>query len=430
MDDFNTALENAVRLSAYKAALDTGLSRKEAARLGKELTVNFNRKGRAGRELSPMYAFMNAAIQGKARLFETLRGPAAGKIVAGGLMLGAAQALMLAAAGFDDDEIPEWVKARALIIPVDFSSKRYITIPIALGFNVIPNTGRVLTEIGLNGGKDAKAKAVSAIGEILGSLSPVGGGNIFTADGALKLIAPTVADPVIEIVANRNFAGAPIEREAMENDGRPGYQRARESTLLSASGQAYTGISRALNAMTMGTTWEAGAVSPSPEMIRYVARVFGGGLLGEIERVIDAGANIATGTETKSTRVPLTSRFYGEVDPAQVEQRRFFDAARKIQRIERSVKAAKKAGDDDEASRIEADNEIYQFAGQLDRVQSRLRKLNKQATETINNPAEIRDIDAARTDEMKALNDEVRAMEAERYGQTAGSRLRKVAAQP
>jgi hypothetical protein len=430
MDDFNTALENAVRLSAYKAALDTGLSRKEAARLGKELTVNFNRKGRAGRELSPMYAFMNAAIQGNARLFETLRGPAAGKIVAGGLMLGAAQALMLAAAGFDDDEIPEWVKARALIIPVDFSSKRYITIPIALGFNVIPNTGRVLTEIGLNGGKDAKAKAVSAIGEILGSLSPVGGGNIFTADGALKLIAPTVADPVIEIVANRNFAGSPIEREAMENDGRPGYQRARESTLRSASGQAYTGISRALNAMTMGTTWEAGAVSPSPEMVRYVARVFGGGLLGEIERVIDAGANIATGTETKSTRVPLTSRFYGEVDPAQVEQRRFFDAARKIQRIERSVKAAKKAGDDDEASRIEADNEIYQFAGQLDRVQSRLRKLNKQATETINNPAEIRDIDAARTDEMKALNDEVRAMEAERYGQTAGSRLRKVAAQP
>ena len=430
MDDFNTALENATRLSAYKAALESGLSRKEAARIGKELTVNFNRKGRSGRELNPLYAFMNAAIQGNARILETLKGPMGAKILAGGLMLGAAQALMLAAAGFDDDDIPEWDKARALIIPVDFSSKRYIKIPIALGLNVIPNTGRVLTEIGLNGGKDAGAKVVSAIGEILGAMNPMGGGNVLTADGALKLVAPTVADPIIEVIANRNFAGGRIEREAMENDGRPGYQRARESTLRSATGQVYTGISKALNFASQGSAWEAGSVSPTPEMVRYVARVFGGGLLGEIERVIDAGANLVTGKETKATRIPLTSRFYGEVDPDQVEQRRFYEAARKIQRIERSVKAAKKAGDQDEADRIASENEIYQLAGQLENIQARLRKLNKQATETINNPAEIRDIDEARTDEMKSLNDEVRALEAERYGQTVGSRLRKIAAQP
>jgi hypothetical protein len=430
MDDFNTALENAVRLSAYKAALDSGQSRKEAARIGKELTVNFNRKGRSGRELQPAYAFLNASIQATTRMVETLRGPMGAKIIAGGLMLGAAQALMLAAAGFDDDDIPEWDKARALIIPVDFTSKRYIKIPIALGFNVIPNTGRVLTEIGLNGGKDAGAKVVSAIGEILGAMNPMGGGNVLTADGALKLIAPTVADPIIEVIANLNFAGGRIEREAMENDGRPGFQRARESTLRSATGQVYTGISKALNYASFGSAWEAGKVSPTPEMVRYVARVFGGGLLGEIERVIDAGANLATGKETKATRIPLTSRFYGEVDADQVEQRRFYEAARKIQRVERSVKAARKAGDGDEAERIAAENEVYQLAGQLEGIQNRLRMLNKRATETINNPAEIKEIDEARTEAMKRLNEEMQALEASRYGNTVGSRLRKMVAQP
>jgi hypothetical protein len=44
-------------------ALDAGLSTERAASLAKNLTVNFNRKGRQTRELGAFYAFFNAAVQ-------------------------------------------------------------------------------------------------------------------------------------------------------------------------------------------------------------------------------------------------------------------------------------------------------------------------------------------------------------------------------
>ena len=45
LSDYNTAMENGVRLSAYAAAREKGMSIEQAASLAKNLTVNFNRKG-------------------------------------------------------------------------------------------------------------------------------------------------------------------------------------------------------------------------------------------------------------------------------------------------------------------------------------------------------------------------------------------------
>jgi hypothetical protein len=72
LSDYNDAMENALRLSAYKAGLDKGLSKQEAASVAKNLTVNFNRKGQIGVQANALYAFFNAAVQGTARLIQTM----------------------------------------------------------------------------------------------------------------------------------------------------------------------------------------------------------------------------------------------------------------------------------------------------------------------------------------------------------------------
>lgn len=84
-------------------------------------------------------------------------------------------------------------------------------------------------------------------------------------DGALRTVAPTIADPLIELGFNKNCAGSQIEREPAggDKDARPGYSRARESTLRSTTGQAYQGISKALNWLSGGSEHEAGLVSPT-----------------------------------------------------------------------------------------------------------------------------------------------------------------------
>lgn len=428
LDIFNTTLENAVRLAAYREALQEGMSRPEAARLGRELTVDFNRKGRMGRELGPLYAFFNASVQGSARTLQTLAGPDGAKIIAGGVTLGVLQAVMLLAAGYDDDEIPEFVKSRALILPLgtdDEGKKRYFTIPLPLGLHVLPNTGRVLAELTMDGGKDALAKGFEAVGEIAGAFNPLGGGNIFTADGALRTVAPTVIDPVIEVLSNKNFAGTAIEREGYGNDPRPGFERAREGTLRAPTGQAYLEISRILNKVSGGTEYEAGRVSPTPEMVRYLAQVVGGGLLREIEKTVNTSIAMSKGEDTKPTGLPVFGRFYGEVDDASVQRSRYYDNLTAIEKAEKLIRAAEKKGDLDAADRIEADKPEAMLKKEKNRAVKDLRELNKEAMETVGDSEAIKALDEERTAVMRELNESAREIDAPRRDATLGAKLRK-----
>lgn len=437
LDIFNTTLENAVRLAAYREALQEGMSRPEAARLGRELTVDFNRKGRMGRELGPLYAFFNASVQGSARTLQTLAGPDGAKIIAGGVSLGVLQAVMLLAAGYDDDEIPEFVKSRALIIPLgtdDEGKKRYFTIPLPLGLHVLPNTGRVLAELTMDGGKDALTKGFEAVGEIAGAFNPLGGGSMIKFDqngqievvnSVLKNLSPTVTDWALEMTWNQNFAGTAIEREGYGNDPRPGFERAREGTLRAPTGQAYLEISRILNKVSGGTEYEAGRVSPTPEMVRYLAQVVGGGLLREIEKTVNTSIAMSKGEDAKPTGLPVFGRFYGEVDDASVQRSRYYDNLTAIEKAEKLIRAAEKKGDLDAADRIESDKPEAMLKKEKNRAVKDLRELNKEAMETVGDSEAIKALDEERTEVMRDLNEAAAEIDAPRRDATLGAKLRK-----
>src|SRR5258708_7476423 len=63
-----------------------GISRQEASSIAKNITVNFNRKGRNMPVAGTHFAFLNAAIQGNKRMLETLAGPAGRKVMMGGAL--------------------------------------------------------------------------------------------------------------------------------------------------------------------------------------------------------------------------------------------------------------------------------------------------------------------------------------------------------
>lgn len=428
LDGFNTTLENAVRLSAYSAALDKGMSRPQAARLGRELTVDFNRKGRAGRELGPLYAFFNASVQGSARTIVALKGPTGAKIIAGGLGLGFLQAMMLAAAGYDDDEIPEFVKTRALIIPLFGDKKEFVTIPYPLGLHVIPNTSRVLTELVLNGGKDIGKRSVAAISEIAAAFNPLGGGNIMTLDGALKTAAPTLVDPVIEALANKNFAGNSIEKQGYgkETDGRPGFARTKESTMRETTGQVYIGISKAFNWATGGTDYEAGMVSLTPEMYRYIAQTAGGGVLREIEKTINSSVKASRGEEVKKSQIPILGRFSGEVQDDDVQKSRYFATAKKLDTLESQFNLAKKSGNAEAVERMITEHPEIALIKAQNKVAASISKLNKLAVTVINDRETMKTVDEARVMNMRALNEAIAQQERAAGKPTPGEKLREL----
>lgn len=402
LEGFNTTLENGVRVAAYKTALDQGMSRPEAARLARELTVDFNRKGRMTRELGPLYAFFNASVQGSARTVQALRGPAGKRILLGGLTLGVLQSIILAAAGYDEDEMPEFVKARAFIIPLgadDKGEKRFAAIPLPLGLHVIPNTGRVLAELAMSGGERAGERAFNAVGEIAGAFNPLGGGNIFTLDGALKTVAPTVVDPLIELAVNKNFAGVPIERQDFDRtDTKPGHLLARERTLQTLSGQTYTEISKLINKATGGDDFEAGMASPTPERVRYIAQVAGGGLLREIEKVANA---VGSDEPTEASDMPLLGRFYGRVDNERVQESRYYENLNAIEAAESIRKRADKAKDKEKLKELEQESpEVGLYKDAL-KVKRDLNKAEDAATS-------LTELDAKRLELMAAFNKKVK----------------------
>jgi hypothetical protein len=242
LSDYNQTMENAVRLAAYKVALDQGMTKQQAASVAKNLTVNFNRKGQIGRQAGALYAFFNASVQGTARMYETLKGPAGKTIIGGGLILGALQAMALAAAGFDEDEPPEFVKERNIVLPTGGS--KYITIPMPLGYNVIPNTSRIVTEWALSGFKDTPKRMSSIFSSVIGMFNPLG-----NAGWSLQTALPTVLDPAAALFENKDWTGKPIAKEDISSlNPTPGYTRARDTATIVGKG-----LSEFLNYASGGT---------------------------------------------------------------------------------------------------------------------------------------------------------------------------------
>ena len=370
--------------------------------------MDFNRKGRTGRELGKLYAFLNASIQGNARTLATLVGKHGGKVMAGGFALGVLQALMLAAAGYEDDEIREFQKARALIIPM--GGKQHITIPMALGFHVIPNTSRILTELMLTGGKDWQTKVPEAMFEIANAANPFGGGGDWkTAHGPLTMVMPTAGDWAVDLAMNRDFTGNQISRTRY-NERNPGSAIARESTLRTPSGQVYQGISKAINDLTGGSDRKAGAVSPTPEELRYIMGVVGGGVYRETEKALNAAVMLASGDEIKATQVPLGSRFMSEVRDEDVQRSRYYKNSRKLEDLEADLKDAAKDRDSAKMNELRQDK-LTNAIGLNNAVQRHITQINKMAKDDIGDKAAMAQHDANRAAAMRRLNDEVLKLE-------------------
>jgi hypothetical protein len=330
LSDFNDMMENSVRLSAYIAAKDKGLTPQQAAVLAKNLTVNFDKKGQLSARINAYYAFFNASIQGTARLAQTLKGPKRKAIIAGGIGLGTMQAIMLAAAGYRDDEPPEFVRERNFIIPMP--DGKYLTIPYPLGLHVLPNVGRITTEFVLNGGKDAGKKIANMTGAFADAFSPIGSSGL-----SMQTFAPTVADPFLALEANKDAFGRPIYKKDQATNPTPGYMRSREG-----ASEISKNISYFLNLASGGGKYSKGFLSPTADEIDYVVGQVTGGVGRELMKAEQTVKAKVTGEEVPAYKVPLAGRFYGETQSNAAESSRFYNNIIKMADHENEIKGRMK----------------------------------------------------------------------------------------
>jgi hypothetical protein len=368
LSDYNDAMENAVRLSAFKAALDKGLSEEKAASIAKNLTVNFNRKGTWSTGIGALYAFFNASVQGTARLAETLKGPAGKKIMAGGLLLGTFQALALAMYGFDDDEPPEFLKDKNLIIPT--GDGKYLIIPMPLGFNAIPATGRRVTEMVLSGGKDAPGKIIDLFGVWVDAFNPIGNGSF------AQMLTPTAADPFVSVSMNKDSFGRPIYKEDRGTSPTPGFMRSSDK-----SSEISKYIAEFLNDISspLGSKYVKGRISPTADELDYIAGQYLGGVGREAQKAFEAGKALVTGDELEPSRKPIVGKVLGDKESNQAVRSKFYKNITEMANHESEIKGRKNAKDDtvEEYKEENPESRLWKKAND---VENRISEINQKIT--------------------------------------------------
>jgi hypothetical protein len=406
LSDFNDTLENSIRLSAYiqaskpKSEGGLGLSKQQAAVIAKNLTVNFDKKGQISANVNALYAFFNASVQGTARLATTLTGPKGKAIMGGGILLGTMQSVLLAAAGFRDDEPPEFVKQRNFIIPTPDGN--YLTIPYPLGFNLLPNIGRITTEFMISGGKNPAKRAGDLMGSVADAFSPIGSSGL-----SMQTIAPTVLDPLAALEANKDAFGRPIYKEDRATNPTPGYLRSRENASEMNKAIAYF-----FNLASGGTKYSKGFFSPTADELDYVVGQVTGGLGREIMKTGQTIKAAGTGEDLPAYRVPLLGRFYGETESNAAESQRFYNNITRMADHENEIKGRIK--NKESVASYYRDNPEARLYQQANTIENQINALNKQKKEFIEKDLpkdRIKRIENQKALIMKRFNDQLAKFE-------------------
>ncbi|HFU4995655.1 TPA: LPD38 domain-containing protein [Escherichia coli] len=396
VEDANGAVENALRLSAYKHARDAGLSRQQAASLAKNMTVNFNRRGEQGALMNSLYMFANASIQGTANLVRTLGhlngdGPLPERLrwknlnvpqkialaaVGAGYLLGS---LNRSVAGEDDDgvnwydKVPSHVKERNLVIMKSvFGGKagEYWSIPLPYGYNVFFLLGHTAEGVAA-GDLTASRAAGNVVGGILGAFSPVGSETSETLSGALlKNAAPTILRPFANLAMNENFMGAQIYQENMPfGTPKPDSQLGRRSTP-----EAYKAFASWLNAFSGGSQYRPGAVDITPESLKFWIDYISGGTGRFISKTTDAAVKSLNGIDIPEQQVPFLGKISGEVMPY-ADQQKMYDRMTEVAQYHAELKSLTGA---ERTAFIDENNGKLSMNGLMQDTRKRLKDLRKQ----------------------------------------------------
>lgn len=399
IEGVNDAFENSIRLSAYIAAREKGVSREKAAQLAKNITVNFNKSGEYGQLLNSVYLFFNASVQGTARLGRsllTLKEPtypdgtkrafkdrmnnsqkmAAALTVFNGMLT----MLSLAMSGEDEDgelyynKIPDYIKERNLII-MRPNGKDYYKIPLPYGFSLFANLGSSAVEVGA-GHKEIDTAMMQLTSSFINSFSPISFGqssDLFTKAG--KSAVPTVFKPIVDIMTNETYFGGPVFKENL-----PYGLQQPESSMSFRSPDSVQQFFRWMNEATGGSVDVKGDLDFNPDKMWYLFEYFIGGAGKFVTRTGEAARGLAAKASDNEVKIeandlPFLRILYGE--PSKYMDMEDYRIRRqKIMELKAEMKRARRKDDPDRYKGVYALSEVLKI---YDKQLSNLRKQRRNA---------------------------------------------------
>lgn len=403
VEALNSAVENATRLSFFDAVVKNleaqdvpeKTALREAAAAARQLTTNFAKGGQTKTFWNSFYLFYNASLQGSmAMINATVNSKKARGILGGVVVMGFLMDQVNAFFSGDEDEddyldydnIGEYKLAHSIIFPDMNQDGVFQTIPMAYGLNMFYNAGRSMSAL-LRGKYTVGQAASSTLGTVVGTLNPFGGNN------PLTFVAPTVLDPAVELLTNKNFMDGPIYKELSPFE----QYKSRSALHWETTSPTAIAISKFVNdTIGGGTDVIPGEVlgqrvDMNPDTIEHVMDFLLGG----------AGKLVIQMGEAATTQVPAflngewekdmirRTPFINKVRTAVTEKDRagdFFEKRDDILAVDAELRDARNSGDRERAlAVISKYPELIRLIKPIKAINSKLRKLNKAKRAVIRN---------------------------------------------
>jgi hypothetical protein len=406
LENANSVFENGIRFAAYRAALDGGLSRNQAAMLAREATVDFNRRGEASAAINGLYAFFNAGVQGATRTaralsnnpLKTRKLTRAQATVLGVMGTAAVLAAYNAATSAEDDDgelfydkIPSYEKERSLIVMNPLDGKTYAKLPMPYGFGFFP---ALATRISDAIRKDEfDGIGVQTLNSLLQNFSPIQfnqGSSVFSS--GVKALTPTLMKPVTDLMLNENFMGKPIYNEPFDK------AQSLASAPRFSTPEAYKSAAMFLNEITGGEGKVKGAGDVPAEGLEYLFNFALGGAgtaTRSVGRLMESG---------DPTDVPLARRFIGGPQAAR-NVGKYYERATEVQARLLEMRDKDTVEERRDFMRRNPVDTSPQVQAALSRVRKETRALNKQRRAIMDNDSMDEGDKTERLDEIKKRAD-------------------------
>jgi N12 class adenine-specific DNA methylase len=363
IQNLNSGVENAARLASFRAAVEAGMTEAQAASIAKNVTVNFNRRGVYGPAANAMYLFFNASVQGSFTILSAMRAPKVRKIVGGIVAFGALNAVLNNLLGDDDedgqsfyDKLPQYTKERNIILMLPGQGGKHLAFPMPYGYSAFHTMGRAAAEVAF--GRSPLDAAGDIAAAIEGSFNPIGG-----SESILNFLAPTIVDPFIDLVTNRDFRGQPIKPE------QPAFgPSVPESQLYwnSVSPISKT-VAETLNELTGGDSVRPGAIDISPNALQYIYGVVTGAAGQTVRRAAELPMKfLDPESEIELNDIVFVRRAIGD-KPGWVDKSMFYDRTNEIRQVESYLKRYQEQGLSAKARDLRQENiSILRLSGLAD----------------------------------------------------------------
>jgi hypothetical protein len=310
VEDANTSVENGIRLHVFKLATEQGMSDRKAAQIASDITVDFTKKGAAGPVINSLYLFANAGIQGSYRIIRAgAKSKKVRKIMGGIVAAGFLSGLMNSMAGEDDDDedyfnkLDPFILERNAVFMLPGTKGKHVKIPLPWGYNFFWNAGVELSRAFTKEDYSPISSAGRLASVFAGAFNPIASGTL------LQTLAPTIADPFVQVAENKNWFGGDLmpQQNIFDKTPSPDSQRYWKSV-----GASSKWVAEQLNSLTGGSKIRPGTIDISPETLDLIVDTVGGSALRVFKDAFEIPYKLVADEEPQLHEIPFLRRVAGE----------------------------------------------------------------------------------------------------------------------